>query len=130
MLKRILTLIFGLFLAQMGASIADQTPPRVVHVVLVWLKEPGNPDHIAQIIEATRRFSNIPGVDEVRVGKSVVSERTGVDDSFDVGLYMVFSSKDALKKYLVHPDHAAAQREILRPLVRKVIVYDFSDAGV
>jgi hypothetical protein len=122
-------LILGLLLAHTSASIANETTPRIVHVVLVWLKEPGNEDHISQVIEATRSFSNIAGVEEVRVGQSVPSERRGVDDSFDVGLYMIFFSKAALEGYLIHPDHIAAQRAILRPLVRKVIVYDFLDSG-
>lgn len=129
MSKLIQILILGLLLAHTSASIANETTPRIVHVVLVWLKEPGNEDHISQVIDATRTFSNIAGVEEVRVGESVPSERRGVDDSFDVGLYMIFSSKSALEGYLVHPDHVAAQRTILRPLVRKVIVYDFSDSG-
>jgi hypothetical protein len=102
---------------------------RIVHVVLVWLKEPGNPDHRARITEATRRFSEIPGVDEVRVGEPLASERPTVDDSFDVGLYMTFPSKEALRNYLAHPEHKAAQRAILQPLVRKAVVYDFADEG-
>lgn len=102
---------------------------HIVHVVLVWLKEPGNPDHRARITEATRRFSEIPGVDEVRVGEPLPSERPTVDDSFDVGLYMTFRSEDALKNYLAHPEHKAAQRVILQPLVRKAVVYDFADEG-
>ena len=128
MLKLIQILMFGLLLSYTNASIANETATRIVHVVLVWLKEPGNEDHISRIIDATRTFSNIPGVEEVSVGKPVPSERRGVDDSFDVGLYMIFSSQAAMEEYLVHPDHVAAQQTILRPLVRKVIVYDFLES--
>lgn len=102
---------------------------RIVHVVLVWLKEPGNSRHRAQIIEATRRFSEIPGVDEIAVGEPLPSERATVDDSFDVGLYMTFPSKQALAGYLAHPQHQTAERTLLRPLVRKALVYDFDDGG-
>jgi hypothetical protein len=103
---------------------------RVVHVVLVWLKEPGNPDHRQQIIETTRGFSKIPGVDEVRVGEPIPGRRATVDDSFDVGLYMTFPSSQALQSYLSHPEHEAAQRAILKPVVKKVVVYDFEDGGI
>ena len=105
--------------------VAGGMDSRVVHVVLVWLKEPGNATHRARVVEATRSFSTIPGVEEIRVGEPVPSGRPTVDDSFDIGLYMIFASKEALDAYLVHPEHQAAQREILRPLVRRVIVYDF-----
>ncbi len=37
----------------------------VVHIVLVWLKEPGNPEHRQRIIDATREFKTIPGVIDV-----------------------------------------------------------------
>ena len=107
--------------------VAGGMDSRVVHVVLVWLKEPGNATHRARVVEATRSFSTIPGVEEIRVGEPVPSGRPTVDDSFDIGLYMIFASKKALDAYLVHPEHQAAQREILRPLVRRVIVYDFWD---
>lgn len=100
---------------------------RVVHVVLIWLKEPGNQQHRNTIIEATRGFSKLPGVEQVRVGPPIPSERTSVDDSFDVGLYMIFGSTSDLDSYLQNPEHKEAQRSILGPLVEKVLVYDFHD---
>ncbi len=112
-----------------GPGLASGTESRLVHVVLVWLKDPGNADHITQIIDTTREFSSIQGVKEIRVGRSVPSQRLTTDDSFDVGLYMVFSSKKELEAYLVHPKHQEAQRSILRPLARKAVIYDFRDDG-
>ncbi len=129
MSKFVKPLILALVLWPTGPSLADGMDARIVHVVFVWLKEPGNANHRAQIIEATREFSAIPGVDEIRVGESVPSQRSTVDDSFDVGLYMIFSSKEALETYLSHPAHKEAQRSILRPLVRKAVIYDFWDDG-
>lgn len=122
-------LVLTLLLGPMASGHANGAESAVVHVVLVWLKESANAEHRDRIVEATRGFASIPGVEEVRVGEPLVSERPTVDDSFDVGLYMVFSSKDALDRYLVHPDHRAAQEQVLRPLVRKVVVYDFVDGG-
>jgi hypothetical protein len=101
----------------------------VVHVVLVWLKEPGNPEHRQRIIEISREFETIPGVIEVSVGESVTSDRPIVDDSFDVGLYLTFSSVDAMKAYLADDRHQQALREVFRPLSERYIVYDFQDAG-
>ncbi len=101
----------------------------VVHVVLVWLKEPGNLEHRQQIIDASREFETIPGVIDVRVGEVVTSDRPIVDDSFDVGLYLTFSSVEAMNTYLADDRHQQALREVFRPLSERYIVYDFQDAG-
>ena len=95
------------------------------HVVLCWLREPGNAAHQERIIEATKAFGQIPGVLDVRAGKSVASERSIVDDSFDVGILIVLESKDALSSYLEHPTHDRAKKEILLPLIERLVVYDF-----
>lgn len=111
-----------------AAQASEKPPhPRAVHVVLIWLKEPGNEQHRQAIIEATRGFSSLPGVEQIRVGPPISSDRASVDDSFDVGLYMTFESTNALKAYLQNPSHREAQRSILGPLVERVIVYDFHD---
>jgi hypothetical protein len=110
-------------------GLAAGTQSRIVHVVLIWLKEHGDSDQRTQLIEATRSFSEIPGVEKIRVGVAIPGQRSIVDDSFDVGLYIVFSSKEALEAYLAHPKHRDAQRSILKPLSKKVIIYDFSDDG-
>ncbi len=101
----------------------------VVHVVLVWLKEPGNPEHRHRIIEISREFETIPGVIDVRVGEVVTSDRPIVDDSFDVGLYLTFSSVEAMNTYLADDRHQQALREVFRPLSERYIVYDFQDDG-
>lgn len=125
-----MAVVFALLLLSTGFSAANGTDSRIVHVVLVWLKEPGNVEHRAQVIEATRGFATIPGVEEIRVGEPIPGRRSAVDDSFDVGLYIVFSSEEALERYLAHPEHKAAQQSILRPLVEKVVIYDFQDGGI
>jgi hypothetical protein len=129
MSKLIMPLALALLLWPAVPSVAIGTDSRIVHVVLVWLSEPGNAEHRARVIAATREFSTFPGVEEIRVGEPVPSQRSTVDDSFDIGLYIVFSSKEALETYLAHPEHKAAQRSVLRPLVKKAIIYDFWDDG-
>ncbi len=101
----------------------------VVHVVLLWLKQPGNLEHRQRIIDASREFETIPGVIDISVGEVVLSDRPIVDDSFDVGLYLTFSSVDAMRTYLADDRHQQALREIFRPLSERYIVYDFQDEG-
>ena len=99
----------------------------LTHVVLCWLKEPGNAEHRSQIIEVSKTFTKIPGVLEVRVGKVIESDRAIVDDSFDVGILVTVSDVERLQEYLDHPIHQKAKQDVLLPLVEKVLVYDFQE---
>ena len=99
----------------------------LTHVVLCWLKEPGNTEHRSQIIEVSKTFTKIPGVLDVRVGKVIESNRSIVDDSFDVGILVVVLDAKRLQEYLDHPIHQNAKRDVLLPLVEKVLVYDFQE---
>jgi hypothetical protein len=129
MLKLFMPLVLALLLSPAGSTLASDAEPHLVHVVLLWLNEPGNEDHRAQIIAATRGFASIPGVKGISVGEPVSSQRSVVDDSFDIGLYISFSSKQALEAYLVHPKHKAAQQSVLGARVKRAVIYDFWDAG-
>jgi len=98
---------------------------KVYHVVICWLKDSGNEDARWKIIEVSRQFSSIPGVIDVRAGSVIPSDREIVDSSFDVAIYLSFENEQKLHDYLIHPLHKNAVEEILKPLVRKVVVYDF-----
>ena len=71
------------------------------------------------------KFESIPGVLEVRAGEVVKSDRPIVDSTYDVAIFLSYKSVDDMKAYLIHPDHKKAVKEVLRPLVKKVLVYDF-----
>jgi len=101
--------------------------PPLHHVVLCWLKEPGNVEHQDKIIEVTKTFMEIPGVLDAQAGKAVASDRSIVDDSFDVGILVVVENKEALDAYLRHPVHDDAKKMILLPLIDRLVVYDFQE---
>ncbi len=106
-----------------------QSQGATVHVVLIWLHANGNEEQINQVISITRELVDIPEVQEIRVGRSIPSNRAIVDDSFDVGLYIIFSSHEELQRYLIHPKHKKVVKTMLRPLVKKLVVYDFNEAN-
>jgi Stress responsive A/B Barrel Domain len=108
-------------------AMAEQGEQQLVHVVLLWLKEPGNAEHRQQFMNACRKFNVIPGVLDMRIGEPVESDRAVVDDSFDVGLYVTVADKQALETYLNHPIHVEAVNSVLKPIADKIIVYDFVD---
>ena len=96
----------------------------VSHVVLVWLKTPGDTVEVDKIIQASREFQRIPGVVAVHAGRPLPSTRPTVDDSFDVGVVIRFRDQAALAGYDQHPAHVRAVREVLGPAAAKVLIYD------
>ena len=109
------------------AGLGSRQDGALQHVVLVWLKDAGNAEQRARIIEASKSFRDIPGVLDVQAGKPVASDRGIVDDSFDVGILVVVPDEQRLQEYLAHPIHQRAKNDVLVPLVEKILVYDFQE---
>ena len=109
------------------AAIAEYKNKGVVHTVFLWLKQPGDKQHRQQLLLATDRLRSIPGVLEIRFGEMIESERAIVDDSFDVGIYFYFNDVAAMNAYLVHPLHRSVVEQEIKPLVERIVVYDFQD---
>lgn len=98
---------------------------RVEHIVLVWLKRPGNAADRVALIDTARKFqAGIKEIQHLNAGPAVPSDREIVDDSFDVGFIMRFGSKADMDAYEKHPVHVSAVKQTLLPLARKVLVYD------
>lgn len=60
-------------------------------------------------------------------GTALKSDRPVVDSTFDLAILITFDSEKALQDYLDHPDHKAAVKDTLQPLVKRILVYDFVD---
>lgn len=115
-------------LALLGcASTCERPAGTVQHVVVVWLKEPGDAAARAKLIETAQGLESIPGIVSLRVGEPLASDREVVDDSFDVALVIDFTDAAALAAYDTHPDHVRAVEEVLAPLSERIVVYDFAD---
>jgi len=118
-----------LMLLLSNTAFAESTERGVVHTVYLWLKNPGNQQHRNRLLTATDRLSAIPGILEIRYGEVIDSDRTIVDDSFDVGIYFYFTDVAAMNRYLVHPLHKQVVEQDINPLVERIVVHDFHDAG-
>jgi hypothetical protein len=120
--------VAALFLSScMSCPLGHKTTAKgkVEHVVLLWLKRPGNAADRAAVIAAARKFqAEIPQIQHLGVGTAVPSARPVVDDSFDVGLVMRFANAADMSTYEKHPVHQKAVAEILKPVARKLLVYD------
>ncbi|GEP44010.1 Dabb family protein [Brevifollis gellanilyticus] len=98
---------------------------KVEHIVLVWLKKPGDAAQRAQVINAAKMFqAEIKEIQHLSVGTALASDRPVVDDSFDVGLVMRFANAADLNTYEKHPVHTKAVKDVLQPIAKKLQVYD------
>ena len=100
---------------------------RVSHVVVVWLKEPGNAQMREQFVKASRALEAVPGVVSRHVSAVIPSERPKVDDTFDVAVTVTFENSQALKKYMQSQKHKNMLKNQLKPLVNRIVVYNFGN---
>lgn len=122
-MKTLAAALIGLALASCATIAPSAKPGSVDHVVLVWLKRPGNEQDKQTLIKLGRELRAIPGIKFLDSGTALPSDRPIVDDSFDIGYVMRFDSPAALNAYAVHPVHVKAKDELLR-LSRRILVYD------
>ena len=97
----------------------------VQHVVVFWLKDHGNVKDQERLVQAAKDLAKLPGVLGVKVGTVLPSERPVVESTYDVAMVFSFVDKKALADYEAHPVHRKAVDEVIKPLVSKIIVYDF-----
>ena len=122
--RSLLTLFIAallIFQIQPATAAANQT---IEHIIIIWLKEPGNTQAQDKIIKASEKLKTIPGVITLRSGKAVPSQRKIVDSSYDVALIISFINKAALDAYLVHPVHLNLLEKTMKPLIERIRVYD------
>ena len=100
-----------------------QDNKQISHVVLVWLKQPGNEAMRKQFIDNSMRLNGLPGIVNRHVGEAMPSNRKIVDDSFDVAVTVTLDNKSALEAYLNNSEHKKVV-EANKPLVGKIIAYD------
>ncbi len=125
---RILVALIALLAFSCSHLPPAQEAGRVEHVVLVWLKDPGNATHRAELIEAAYGLQEIPGIVHAYAGPSLQSLRPEVDDSFDVALVFVFRDPAALEAYQTDPRHVQAVTDVLAPRAARFLVYDFVES--
>jgi len=95
------------------------------HIVVFWT-DPAPPDAADDLIAgANRLLKNIPGVLQFHIGKMVPSGRPVVEQSYQVALNLIFPDKATEEAYQKHPQHVEYVAKYVKPLVKKLLVYDF-----
>lgn len=107
---------------------AIPTPPAagaVKHVLIVWLKSPGDKAARQKVIDSAAALRGIPGVVGIEAGDCLPSDRAVVDSTYDVAVITTFASEQALTAYGPHPVHRQVVRDVIEPNVARYVVYDF-----
>ena len=95
------------------------------HVVIFWTK-PEIPNAADLLLAGAEQYLRpIPGVLHFHVGKMVSSERSVVDQSYQIALNLVFSNKADQDAYQIHPMHLDFVEKAFKPNCARVVVYDF-----
>ena len=110
-----------------GAELFAAKKNEVSHVAFVWLKRPGNVADQQLLIRASKRFRKIRGVVRVDAGTGMPITRPGIEQSFDVGVVIVFRDRGAFENFEKTPRHLAAIREVMQPLAKRYVIYNFSN---
>ncbi len=97
---------------------------RVTHVMIFWLKQQENRADRAALRHASESFRTMPGILNVEVGHSLPVRRAGIEQAFDLSVVFTFANRAALERFSKDPQHAAAVRTVLKPLVKRFVVFD------
>lgn len=88
--------------------------------------DPEQPQAADELIAGANRYLRpLPGIVHFHVGKMVPSHRPVVEQSYQVGLNVVFTDKAAQDAYQVHPEHVEFVEKVFKRVCRKVVIYDF-----
>jgi hypothetical protein len=115
----------ALFLTSFNAQAASPRSSQITHVMLFWLKRPGNVDDRNVLLRGLRTLRRVRGVTDVRVGRSI--DPPGLGQSSDLGVVVIFRDREALAKFERDPRRRGALDAMLQPLVRRYTVYNFAN---
>ena len=123
----IFLICLAFFLASSDAHAASARSGQVNHVMLFWLKRPGNVDDQNVLLRGLRTLRRVRGVNDVRLGRSLPVNQPGLEQSFDLGAVVIFRDREALEKFERDPRRRGALDAMLQPLVRRYVVYNFAN---
>jgi len=95
------------------------------HVVIFWVRPEVENATEKLLAGAEKYLRPIPGVLSFHVGKMSPSERSVVDQSYQVALNLQFTTKAEEQAYQVHPEHLEFVEKVFKPICQKAVVYDF-----
>ncbi len=98
-----------------------------IHHVYFFLKETGNEEHKAQLIEGLNKLSAAASIQQFHVGLPADTNRSVIEKGYAVSWLLLFANGEDQASYQVDPIHLKFVEECSH-LWEKVIVYDTIDA--
>ena len=98
-----------------------------IHHVYFWLKNPGNKEDLAALLEGLRKLSKIDYIKMFHIGKPADTNRDVIDRSYAVSWMLVFNNKAEEERYQTDPVHLNFVATC-KHLWEKVVVYDSVNA--
>jgi hypothetical protein len=98
-----------------------------VHHVYFWLKETGNGEHRAQLIEGLQKLSAVESIQQFHIGVPADTDRDVIERGYAVSWLLIFANGEDQASYQVDPIHLKFVEEC-KHLWSKVIVHDSVDA--
>jgi hypothetical protein len=95
------------------------------HVVIFWT-DPANPNAADELLAGIEKYLRpIPGILHFHAGKMATSHRPVVDQTYQVGLNIIFPDKKTQHEYQDHPSHQEFVHGVFKRTFHRVLVYDF-----
>ncbi len=99
----------------------------ISHCVIFWIKPDAAADAADVLLAGCEEYLKpLPGVVNYHAGKMVPSPRAVVDQSYQVGLNLIFTDKAAEEAYQIHPRHLEFVEKVFKPICEKAVIYDFA----
>ena len=126
LLQRVCFALFLLFFSFSSYAGTGASSQKITHVIVVWLKKPGDAVQRQQFLDASRKLNHLPGIINRHVGVIKHSQGHSQDTGFDVAVSVTLENQQAMDEYMNSPLHQQIIKQQLQPLVRKIITYNFS----
>jgi hypothetical protein len=111
-----------------STTIFAQKKGMFIHHVYFWLKNSGNKDDKAKLIEGLKKLSKIQTIKNYYIGQPAATRRDVIDSSYDVSWLLFFDNAADQDNYQTDPIHLKFVEEC-SSLWTKVVVYDSIDAN-
>jgi len=99
---------------------------RFIHHVYFWLKNKGNTNDKARLIEGLRKLSTVKTIQQFSIGMPAGTNRDVIDNSYSISWMLLFKNDKDQASYQVDPIHLKFVEDYSH-LWSKVIVYDTVD---
>jgi hypothetical protein len=97
-----------------------------IHHVYFWLKNSGNKEDKAKLIEGLKKLSRVKTIKNFYIGQPATTRREVIDSSYDVSWLLFFDNAADQDSYQTDPIHLKFVEEC-SSLWAKVTVYDTID---